>query len=98
MEERMVILHQGETCGQLAEPLRRICVLARRLEKCMARALGFDAWNDGMTEEQPSKLIIGQRIRNRIMEALAILADGNEGVRAVEPTEYFESFYDWVPH
>jgi len=27
MEERMVILHQGETCGQLAEPLRRICVL-----------------------------------------------------------------------
>jgi len=51
-----------------------------------------------MIEEQPSKRVIDQRIRNRIMEALATLADGDEGVRAVEPGEYFESFYDWVPH
>lgn len=64
----------------------------------MARALGFDALNDGMTEEPPSDRVIDQRIRNRIMEALATLADGNEGVRAVDPSEYFESFYDWVPH
>ena len=64
----------------------------------MARALGLDAWNDGMTEEQPSKRIIDQRIRNRIMEALATLADGNEGVLAEWPHECFESFYDWIPH
>ena len=26
------------------------------------------------------------------------LAEGNEGARTVGPTEYFESFYDWIPY
>ncbi|TGP50722.1 hypothetical protein EN873_22860 [bacterium M00.F.Ca.ET.230.01.1.1] len=51
-----------------------------------------------MKEDQPSDRIVDQRIRNRIIEALATLADGNEGVLAVWPTEYFESFYDWIPY
>ena len=49
-------------------------------------------------EEQLSDRLIDQRIRNRIMEALETLADGDEGVRRDWPAEYFESFYDWVPH
>lgn len=49
-------------------------------------------------EEQPTDRLIDQRIRNRIMEAVETLADGDEGVRREWPTEYFESFYDWVPH
>lgn len=51
-----------------------------------------------MKEEQPSDRIIDQRIRNRILEAVATLAAGSEGVLAVWPTEYFESFYDWIPY
>lgn len=49
-------------------------------------------------QDEPSRRLIDQRIRNRIMEAIATLAEGDEGVRAVGPHEYFESFYDWVPH
>lgn len=32
------------------------------------------------------------------MEALETLALGDEGVRAVWPTEYFEGFYDFIPY
>jgi hypothetical protein len=49
-------------------------------------------------EEQPSERLIDQRLRNRIMEAVEILADGDDGVRREWPAEYFESFYDWIPH
>jgi hypothetical protein len=49
-------------------------------------------------EDNPSHRIIDQRIRNRIMEALLTLAEGDEGVRQLWPTEYFESYYDWIPH
>lgn len=45
-----------------------------------------------------SNRIIDQRLRNRIMERLQTLAQGDEGVRIVETTEYFESFYDYIPH
>jgi hypothetical protein len=49
-------------------------------------------------EAKPSNRIIDQRIRNRIMEAVHTLAEGDKGVRDVWPAEYFESFYDWIPH
>ena len=49
-------------------------------------------------EEQLSDRLVDQRIRNRIMEAVETLADGDEGVRRESPGEYFESFYDWIPH
>jgi hypothetical protein len=49
-------------------------------------------------EERPSDRLVDQRIRNRIMEAVETLADGDDGVRCVWPGEYFESFYDWIPH
>ena len=47
---------------------------------------------------RPSDRLIDQRIRNRIMEALELLASGNAGVASVGTAEYFESFYDHIPH
>ena len=32
------------------------------------------------------------------MEVVETLADGDDGVRWVGIHEYFESFYDWIPH
>lgn len=32
------------------------------------------------------------------MEVVETLAEGDDGVRQVGPHEWFESFYDWVPH
>lgn len=49
-------------------------------------------------EDKPSDRVIDQRIRNRIMEAVLSLADGDEGVREQGADEYFERFYDWIPH
>ena len=49
-------------------------------------------------EEQPSDRLVDQRIRNRIMEAVETLADGDDGVRREWPGNYFECFYDWIPH
>lgn len=49
-------------------------------------------------EEQPSDRLVDQRIRNRIIEAVETLADGDDGVRREWPVEYFESFYTWIPH
>ncbi|MGK9086157.1 hypothetical protein KXR64_20470 [Brucella intermedia] len=49
-------------------------------------------------EEQPTGRLVDQRIRNRIMEAVEVLAGGDETVRREWPVEYFESFYDWIPH
>jgi hypothetical protein len=51
-----------------------------------------------LMEDQPSDRIIDQRVRNRIMEAVQTLADGDDGVRRELQVEYFESFYDWIPH
>jgi hypothetical protein len=35
-----------------------------------------------MSGEQPSERLVEQRLRNRAMEALEALSEGNEGVRA----------------
>ncbi|GLK77227.1 hypothetical protein GCM10008171_24810 [Methylopila jiangsuensis] len=32
------------------------------------------------------------------MEAIETLAEGDDGVRSAGPIEYFETFYDWIPH
>lgn len=49
-------------------------------------------------EKQPSDRLVDQRIRNRIMEAVKTLADGDDGARREWPNRYFENFYDWIPH
>ena len=60
-----------------------------------------DIWQsvfNGLMDENPSERLIDQRVRNRIMEAVHTIADGEEGVRREWPGEYFESFYTWIPH
>ncbi len=39
---------------------------------------------------------MAQRRRNRVMEVLEVLADGDEGLRAVGAKEYFSYFFDDV--
>lgn len=46
--------------------------------------------------ENPSKRLVEQRIRNRIMNALSWLAEGAEAVRRMSAKEFFLMFYDWV--
>ncbi|QRY44228.1 hypothetical protein JVX93_27775 [Mycolicibacterium boenickei] len=45
---------------------------------------------------EPSERIVEHRVRNRIMEAVEILADGDDGVRAVGDCCYYNYFFDWV--
>lgn len=47
--------------------------------------------------EEDSRRIVHQRVRNRIIEALEILADGDTGVRGVGFSEYFNAYYDFIP-
>ena len=49
-------------------------------------------------EDEPSRRLVEQRIRNRIIEAVESLAEGDDGVLQVWPKDYFENFYDWIPH
>lgn len=51
-----------------------------------------------MMETKPSARLMDQRVRNRIMECLLGFAEGDDDVRQSGAAEYFESFYDWVPH
>ena len=47
-------------------------------------------------DDRPTERIIEQRLRNRAIEALDLLARGNEGVRAVGNAEYVNSFFDTI--
>ena len=49
-------------------------------------------------EPEPSERVIDQRRRNRFIEALEYLAQGDDGVRLQGLTEYLEGFYDFVRH
>jgi hypothetical protein len=46
--------------------------------------------------ERPSERLVVQRLRNRAMEALELLRDGDAGVRAVGVVEYAEQFFDVI--
>lgn len=46
--------------------------------------------------DQPSQRVIEQRLRNRTMEALEILADGEQGVRTWGDAEYIDKFFDTI--
>lgn len=49
-------------------------------------------------DENPSERLVAQRVRNRIMEELSGLAEGDAEVSKVGPVEWFESFFDWFPY
>jgi len=48
--------------------------------------------------DKVSARVVDQRVRNRIIEAIDVLAMGDEGVRLFGASAYFEQFYDFVPH
>ena len=48
-------------------------------------------------ENEPSRLLLDQRVRNRIIDATDILADGVDGLRLFGVGGYFNFFFDWVP-
>ncbi|MGV2098300.1 hypothetical protein [Rhizobium sp. 21-4511-3d] len=45
-------------------------------------------------DEEVSDRVVEQRWRNRVIEAVEVLARGNEGLIAVNYNEYFLGFYD----
>lgn len=47
--------------------------------------------------EGPTQRIIDQRVRNRMMEELLYLADGDEAVLGMGYGEYLEAFFTWFP-
>ncbi|NHA00974.1 hypothetical protein G5V59_16655 [Nocardioides sp. W3-2-3] len=46
--------------------------------------------------DQVSQRLIDQRLRNRVIEAVEIVAEGDRGVLAVGDTEYFNFFFDFI--
>ncbi|HKR89371.1 MAG TPA: hypothetical protein VJS38_14465 [Phenylobacterium sp.] len=49
-------------------------------------------------ESEPSVRLVEQRIRNRIMEEIWTLSQGDAGVLEAGLTEWFEAFFDWFPY
>jgi hypothetical protein len=47
-------------------------------------------------EDRPSDRLVYQRLRNRAIEALEVLAGGDEGVRATGTDEYVNQFFDTI--
>jgi hypothetical protein len=47
-------------------------------------------------EDWPSERLVQQRLRNRAIEVLEVLAGGDRGVRAVGTGEYVEQFSDTI--
>jgi hypothetical protein len=48
-------------------------------------------------DETPTDRVIEQRVRNRIMEELLYLVDGDQAVRDMGYGEYLEAFFTWFP-
>jgi len=51
---------------------------------------------DRPSEPRPFERVSQQRMRNRAIEALQTLADGDDGVRAVGVDEFVEEFFDVI--
>jgi hypothetical protein len=47
-------------------------------------------------EDRPSERLVHQRLRNRAIEALEVLAAGDEGVRSAGTSEYVNQFFDTI--
>lgn len=48
------------------------------------------------TADAPSERLVLQRLRNRAMEALELLAAGEAGIRSQGASEYFNQFFDVI--
>jgi len=49
-------------------------------------------------DEEVSDRVIEQRLRNRVIDAIEVLARGNEGLVEVNYNEFFLAFYDCWDH
>jgi hypothetical protein len=47
-------------------------------------------------DDRPSERLVDQRVRNRVMEVLEPLAEGDEGVRSRGNAEYVNGFFDFI--
>src|SRR5689334_10058839 len=47
-------------------------------------------------QDNPSERLVDQPVRNRVMDSVEILAEGDEGVRSAGFVEYFESFFAYI--
>jgi hypothetical protein len=47
-------------------------------------------------EDRPSERVIEQRLHNRVLESLEILARGDDGVRELGNADYVNQFFDWI--
>jgi hypothetical protein len=47
-------------------------------------------------DDRPSERIIEQRVRNRVIEALEVLAEGDDGVRRTGNADYVNQFFDLI--
>lgn len=50
-----------------------------------------------MSEDKISVQLIDQRLRNRIIEVIEFLADGDDAVKLFGFSEYFNWFFDYFP-
>jgi hypothetical protein len=46
--------------------------------------------------EPPSSRVVDQRVRNRVIDAVEVLAGGPDGVRSASTAEYINMFFDVV--
>lgn len=46
--------------------------------------------------DRPGERLVEQRVRNRVLEALEPLSEGDTGVRCVGVREYVNQFFDWI--
>ena len=49
-----------------------------------------------VVDDRPSERIIDQRVRNRAVEAVEVLAEGDDGVRKVGSVDYVNYFFDLI--
>jgi hypothetical protein len=49
-----------------------------------------------VVEDRPSDRLVEQRLRNRAIEALDVLAGGDDGVRETGTDEYVNQFFDTI--
>lgn len=51
-----------------------------------------------MISEPSPENLLAQRLRNRCIDVLELLADGNDTVRKFGSAGYFNWFFDWFPN
>ncbi|TCQ13312.1 hypothetical protein [Rhizobium sp. PP-CC-3G-465] len=50
-----------------------------------------------MTSDPIPEYLLAQRLRNRCIDVLELLAEGDEAVRQFGSAQYFNCFFDWFP-